>query len=128
MSLSIILGMVSLVASFCIKPAFGFILLGYMILNILYSITLKHLVIFDVMTIAAGFVLRVMAGAEIVEVYPSSWLIICTILLSLFLGFSKRRHELVLLTDKVNNHRAVLKHYTSYFLDQMIVQWLPLER
>lgn len=120
MSLSIILGMISLVTSFYIKSAFGLIVLGYMILNILYSMTLKYLVILDVMTIAAGFVLRVMAGAEIVEVYPSSWLIICAILLSLFLGFSKRRHELVLLTDKANNHRAVLKHYSSYFLDQMV--------
>jgi 4-hydroxybenzoate polyprenyltransferase len=119
-SLSIILGIVSLIASFYIKPAFGWIVLGYLILNLLYSITLKRVVILDVMTIAAGFVLRVMAGAEIVAVYPSSWLIICTILLSLFLAFSKRRHELVLLTDRANDHRAVLKHYSSYFLDQMI--------
>jgi 4-hydroxybenzoate polyprenyltransferase len=119
-SLSILLGIVSFIASFYLKPALGWIILGYLILNLLYSITLKRVVILDVMTIAAGFVLRVMAGAEIVAVYPSSWLIICTILLSLFLAFSKRRHELVLLTDRANNHRAVLKHYSSYFLDQMI--------
>ena len=120
-SLSIFLGLGSLLVSSYINFTFGLIVLGYMILNILYSIILKNIVILDVMTISAGFVLRVIAGAEIVEVYPSSWIIICTILLSLFLGFSKRRHELVLLTDKSNNHREVLKHYSSYFLDQMIV-------
>jgi 4-hydroxybenzoate polyprenyltransferase len=119
-SLSIILGTVSFIASLYLKPAFGWIVLGYLILNLLYSMTLKRVVILDVMTIAGGFVLRVMAGAEIVAVYPSSWLIICTILLSLLLAFSKRRHELVLLTDRANNHRPVLKHYSSYFLDQMI--------
>ena len=120
MGLSIILGITSVAASFYVKPSFGLIVLGYLLLNTLYSITLKHLVILDVMAIAAGFVLRVMAGAKLVEVYPSNWLIICTILLSLFLGFSKRRHELLLLPEKAQNHRKVLRHYSSYFLDQMI--------
>lgn len=72
------------------------------------------------MTIAAGFVLRVMAGAESVEIYSSNWFIICSILLSLFLGFGKRRHELLLLSKKANNHRAILKDYSDYFIDQMI--------
>jgi 4-hydroxybenzoate polyprenyltransferase len=120
MSLSIVLGLVSLGGSFYLTPSFGGMVLGYTILNLLYSLGLKQLVILDVMSIAAGFVLRVMAGAKIVEVYPSNWLIICTILLSLFLGFSKRRHELLLLPEKPDSHRKVLKHYSSYFLDQMI--------
>jgi 4-hydroxybenzoate polyprenyltransferase len=72
------------------------------------------------MVIAAGFVLRVLAGAVIVDIHPSNWLIICTILLSLFLGFSKRRHELVMLGDDSSLHRKVLEHYSPYFLDQMI--------
>jgi len=120
MSLSILLGIGSLGVSFYVKSAFGWIVLGYVILNIFYSITLKRIVILDVMTIAAGFVLRVMAGAEIIEICPSSWLIICTILLSLFIGFSKRRHELLLLSNEANNHRGVLNSYSSYFIDQMI--------
>jgi len=120
MCLSIFLGISSLTVSFYVKTIFGWIVLIYIIINILYSLTLKHIVILDVMTIASGFVLRVVAGAEIVEIYPSNWLIICTILLSLFIGFSKRRHELVLLSTNANNHRTVLKDYSSYFIDQMI--------
>ena len=120
MSLSIVLGLVSVGGSFYLAPSFGGMVLGYTILNLLYSIGLKQFVILDVMSIAAGFVLRVMAGAKLVEIYPSNWLILCTILLSLFLGFSKRRHELLLLPEKAENHRRVLKHYSSYFLDQMI--------
>ena len=120
MSLSIVLGIISVGGSFYLTPSFGMMVLGYMAINVLYSVALKQLVILDVMSIAAGFVLRVMGGAKLVQVYPSSWLIICTILLSLFLGFSKRRHELLLLPAKADDHRKVLKHYSSYFLDQMI--------
>ncbi len=114
------LGVVCLVFSFFLGAQFGFIVLSYMIISVFYSIILKHLVILDVMVIAAGFVLRVLGGAAIVNIYPSNWLIICTILLSLFLGFSKRRYELVLLGDAPGLHRKVLEHYSPYFLDQMI--------
>ena len=115
-----ILCVTSLFFSFQMKMIFGLIVFGYIILNILYSIAVKNIVILDVMSIAAGFVLRVMGGAEIIDVYPSNWLIVCTILLALFLGFSKRRHELVLLTGEASTHRKVLEHYSTYFLDQMI--------
>jgi 4-hydroxybenzoate polyprenyltransferase len=109
-----------LAGAWLLEPAFGGILLTYVLLNVLYSIYLKHVVILDVMTISAGFVLRVLAGAAIIEVPTSEWLIICTVLLSLFLGFSKRRHELTMLEATADNHRAVLQHYSPYFLDQMI--------
>jgi 4-hydroxybenzoate polyprenyltransferase len=99
---------------------FGIIVLAYFLLNIGYSLYLKSIVIIDVVTIAAGFVLRVLGGAVIISVTASQWLILCTILLALFIGFSKRRHELVLLKDAATNHRNVLKHYSPYFLDQMI--------
>lgn len=99
---------------------FGIIVLAYFLLNIGYSLYLKSIVIIDVVTIAAGFVLRVLGGAVIISVAASQWLILCTILLALFLGFSKRRHELVLLEDSATNHRKVLEHYSPYFLDQMI--------
>ncbi len=72
------------------------------------------------MSIALGFVLRVLAGTELAEVLASDWLIICTITLSLFLGFSKRRHEIALIGDDAKNHRQVLAHYSLPFLDQMI--------
>jgi 4-hydroxybenzoate polyprenyltransferase len=114
------LGVSCLVLSFFLSSWFGVIVLIYFIIGVLYSISLKHLVILDVMVIAAAFVLRVLAGAAIVNVEPSKWLIICTILLSLFLGFSKRRHELVMLGDDSVLHRKVLEHYSPYFLDQMI--------
>ncbi len=95
-------------------------LLGYVVLNIGYSLKLKHVVILDVMSIAAGFVLRAVAGGLAVSVPISSWLLICTTLLALFLGFGKRRHELVLLGNQADGHRNILTEYSPYFLDQMI--------
>ncbi len=92
----------------------------YMILNIAYSAFLKHVVIIDVMSIAAGFVLRAAAGGFAIEVPISPWLLVCTILLALFLGFGKRRHELALLNDEAINHRKALADYSTPFLDQMI--------
>jgi len=100
----------------------GFLLVGagYLVLNLAYSWRLKQVVIIDVMSLALGFVLRVLAGTLVIEVYTSPWLLLCTFLLSLFLGFGKRRHELVLLEDEAAEHRDVLVHYSPYFLDQMI--------
>jgi 4-hydroxybenzoate polyprenyltransferase len=77
-------------------------------------------VILDVMLVAFGFVLRAVAGAVVIEVEISSWLLICTILIALFLALSKRRHELEALTDESAGHRRVLGEYSPYFLDQMI--------
>ena len=110
----------SLFFAFYMNVLFGIIVLAYFLLNIGYSIYLKNIVIIDVVSIAAGFVLRVLGGAVIISVVASQWLILCTILLSLFLGFSKRRHELILLEDSATSHRKVLEHYSPYFLDQMI--------
>ena len=110
----------SLFFAFYMNILFGFIVLAYFLLNIGYSIYLKNIVIIDVVSIAAGFVLRVLGGAVIISVVASQWLILCTILLSLFLGLSKRRHELILLEDSATSHRRVLEHYSPYFLDQMI--------
>ncbi|MDO8142441.1 MAG: decaprenyl-phosphate phosphoribosyltransferase [Candidatus Brocadiales bacterium] len=110
----------SLFLAFYMNILFGVIVLAYFLLNIGYSIYLKNIVIIDVVSIAAGFVFRVLGGAVIISVIASHWLILCTILLSLFLGFSKRRHELLLLEDSAPSHRSVLEHYSPYFLDQMI--------
>lgn len=108
-------------AAFALNAAFGVISLVYLGLMVVYSFYLKNHVIVDVMTIAAGFVLRVAGGVALVNVERfSPWLYICMTLLALFLGFSKRRHELALLAENANNHRAILDQYSLQFLDEMI--------
>ncbi len=101
-------------------PVFLLTAAGYLVLNLLYTLQLKHLVILDVMAVALGFVLRVLAGTLVIAVATSPWLLACTFLLSLFLGFGKRRHELLLLQSEAAGHRAVLGQYSPYFLDQLI--------
>jgi 4-hydroxybenzoate polyprenyltransferase len=92
----------------------------YVALNLLYSSGLKRVVILDVMILSVGFVLRVAGGAAAIRVEVSSWLFLCTIFLALFLAFSKRRHELVLLREAASDQRHVLIQYSQTFLDQMI--------
>ncbi len=106
--------------AFLVNPALAGVSAAYAALLLLYSLALKHLVIIDVMTIAAGFVLRAIAGAVAVNVPISSWLLACTTLLALFLALSKRRHELILLGGGAEEHRPILDEYSPYLLDQMI--------
>ena len=115
-----ILAIVSLVLSYRLSPSFALTALVYFVLNLLYSLYLKHVVIIDVMCIALGFVLRAVAGAVVIGVAISAWLIVCTTLLALFLGFGKRRHELMVLDNQATDHRKSLSEYSQYFLDQMI--------
>src|SRR3982751_4900752 len=114
------LGALALAAAFWLRPAFGVIGSVYVALLAFYSGPLKHVVIIDVLTIAVGFVLRAAAGAVVIDVPISHWLLFLTILLALFLALSKRRHELVLLADGATSHRRILEEYTPYLLDQMI--------
>src|SRR5436305_555088 len=86
---------------------FALILIGYLLLNLLYTLWLKHMVILDVMSISLGFVLRVLAGAQATHVEVSRWLFLCTIFLALFLAFSKRRHEIPLLAAAAAGPRPV---------------------
>lgn len=97
-----------------------FTVLGYVTLTTCYSLFLKHIVILDVLALASGFVLRVIAGAEAIQVEFSPWLVLCTFLLALFLGFGKRRHELVLLENNAQTHRPILGEYSPHFLDMMM--------
>jgi 4-hydroxybenzoate polyprenyltransferase len=99
---------------------YGAILLAYLALSLLYSWRLKHMVILDVMVLSLGYVLRVEAGAAAIDVAVSSWLLLCTIFVALFLAFSKRRHELVLMAERASDQRRVLSQYSPAFLDQMI--------
>ncbi len=115
-----VLGTVSLAAAFWLRPAFGGLGAAYVGLLALYSGPLKHLVIIDVLTIAIGFVLRAAAGAVVIDVHISAWLLVMTMLLALFLALSKRRHELVLLAEGATSHRRILEEYSPYLLDQMI--------
>lgn len=100
--------------------------LTYLALNLVYSVWIKHVVILDVFAIAAFFVLRLLAGAAAVDVRPSVWLVLCGGLLALYLGFAKRRHEIVLLGDGSSDHRAVLSQYSTAFLDQLSVVLLAV--
>ena len=95
------------------------VLLGYMLLNLAYSLKLKHVVLLDVFCIATGFLLRVKAGGLAAHYHVSQWLMLCTLFLALFLGLCKRRAEIDLLGEERGNHRPSLRHYTLGFLDQM---------
>ncbi len=99
---------------------FRIFLLAYFILNIFYTFIFKHMVLLDIFSIALGFMLRVFAGASVINVEVSSWLILTTMFISLFLGIMKRRSELVLVTEvPVKNTRKVLASYSLNFIDQM---------
>lgn len=117
---AIILGLLSLGLGLYLDRGFGYVLAAYLALMVLYSVWLKRVVILDVLAIALGFVLRAVAGGVVVHVEVSSWLLVCTVLLALFLGLGKRRHELVLMEDSAGEHRQILKDYSPYLLDQMI--------
>ncbi|UCD78969.1 MAG: decaprenyl-phosphate phosphoribosyltransferase [Desulfobacterales bacterium] len=117
---AVALAVAGLIGALALHRVFFAILLSYLVINIAYTIKIKKMVILDIMCIASGFVLRVLAGTELAEVMPSDWLILCTIMLSLFLGFSKRRHELAVTGTEAAIHRKVLGEYSLSFLDQMI--------
>ena len=110
----------SLAAAFALARPFGLVALAYGALLVAYSFWLKYVVILDVLTVAVGFVLRAVAGAEAVDVDISGWLIICTILIALFLAVGKRRHEYLSLQGAAAGHRPILAEYSEGFLDQMI--------
>ena len=93
----------------------------YVLINVAYSLGLKHVVILDVFIIASGFMLRILAGTVGVGIPPSEWLLLCGLMMALFLGFAKRRAELYSLTDDGPTHRKVLGHYQAVLLDNMIV-------
>lgn len=96
------------------------IFVGYVALNLAYSFALKDIVIVDVFAIAAGFMLRILAGTLGIGIAPSHWLLLCGLLLTLFLGFAKRRAELNAMANAGGYHRRVLVEYSLTLLDQMI--------
>lgn len=117
---AVVIGLAAITAGFWINREFGIVSVTYLALLTLYSISLKHIVILDVLTIAGGFVLRALGGAVAIEVEFSHWLLLLMLLLALFLALSKRRAELVTLADDATGHRPSLAEYSPYLLDQMI--------
>jgi 4-hydroxybenzoate polyprenyltransferase len=115
-----LLGGAALGMAFWLGQMFGLVAVGYVVLLGLYTVSLKHVVILDVLTIAGGFVLRAAAGAVAIDVPFSHWLLLLTLLLALFLALSKRRAELVTLASSAKDHRPSLAEYSPYLLDQMI--------
>ena len=117
---AVVVALVGLGGSFALYWPFGIVGLAYFLLEIAYSFKLKHVVVLDVMTVAAGFALRAVAGTVLVHVTLSSWLFVCTILFALFISLAKRRHELLTLEAGGTGHRAVLENYSEQLLDQMM--------
>ncbi len=111
----------SLIASFTLDREFGWILLGYFVIQIAYTFYLKHIVLLDVSIIATGFVLRIAAGVAVISVQRfSPWLYVFGGFLALFMALGKRRHELVLLGQNASNHRAILNDYNLDLIDRML--------
>ena len=117
---AVILALLSLTAAFYLNFSFAMAALSYFVLMILYTFSLRDIVILDVFSIAAGFVLRAVAGVVLITVELSPWLIICTILLALFIALGKWRHELVTLSETAVEHRKILDEYNPQLLDQLI--------
>jgi 4-hydroxybenzoate polyprenyltransferase len=119
---SIVLAAGSLSTGFILAPLFGLILVIYLVIQIAYTLWLKHMVLLDVLAIASGFVLRVAAGVAVLEQVQrfSPWLYVCTALLALFLALGKRRHEILILGQGASNHRAILQEYNLDLIDRLM--------
>jgi len=114
------LGVSALAFALMLNGKLGVCIAAYILGNLFYSRLLKHVVILDVMSIGFFFLLRVISGAVVISVNVSEWLLICSAILALFLGFNKRRHEIITTGSAADQHRYVLGKYSVYFIDQMI--------
>lgn len=114
--------LILIIASFIyLKPVFTFVIVLYILTNLFYSLWIKSIVLLDVFFISFGFILRVLGGAAAINVQVSSWMVLTTIFISLFLAISKRRGELSqsVNQDNIEKQRSVLKHYSVEFADQL---------
>lgn len=118
--LSAILGITGISLAAFVSYKVLIIIIGYVVLNIAYSFKLKHVVILDVFCIAAGFMLRILAGTVGVGIPPSKWLLLCGLMITLFLGFAKRRAEIIALAHNKGEHRKVLLNYGPVVLDEIL--------
>jgi 4-hydroxybenzoate polyprenyltransferase len=117
----LVLLIICITTSFLLQISFGLLILGYILINLLYSTYLKHIPIIDVMVLASNFLLRVSAGVLLITVQRfSPWMYVCVTLLALFVGLGKRRAEMVLLAENANSHRKVLDGYTIPYVDHLL--------
>lgn len=116
----------TVVLSLLHSPVILAIILTYVVINIFYSLYIKHIVLLDVFSIAAGFLLRVFAGAYASTQPPSHWLLLMTLFIALFLGFGKRRSELATLENNGEDHRRVLTFYSLRTIDQLLTVLIGL--
>ncbi len=112
--------------AFWLSIPFGVITLVYVVQTTLYTLYLKQIPLLDVAIIALGFLLRAVSGAVLISAVISPWLVICTFFLALFLGFAKRRHELVALGDSAVQHRGTLSDYSTNLLEHLLTICLVL--
>ena len=112
---------IGLTSSFYLSQDFFIVFSAYVLLNICYSFVLKEINILEFLIVAINFVLRVLAGCFLINVEPSGWILVVTFFLALFLIITKRKSEIIQLGDQAASHRKALKHYTSDFLDKLIL-------
>jgi 4-hydroxybenzoate polyprenyltransferase len=119
---AVLLTTAGILLSLALSSNLTVIVLLYLLINLAYSFWLKHIVIIDVFCVASGFLLRILAGAAVINVTPSPWILICTLLLALFIVLGKRQHELLFFRDNRNEikHRPVLAGYSLRLVDQLI--------
>ncbi len=120
-----VLSVGALYLAYRLTPGFGYVASGYLMLNILYSLVLRRMVILDVMAIAIGFVLRAVGSVEVLlgaapATQLSPWLLVCTFFLALFLGLGKRRHEVIVLGASASGHRSTLSFYSPPLIDSLL--------
>ncbi|NCC52693.1 MAG: decaprenyl-phosphate phosphoribosyltransferase [Spartobacteria bacterium] len=120
LTLSVLLLIGGLGASLLLSARLAVVCLAYVILQVAYTLGLKRVALIDLFVIAAGFIFRALAGAVVLDVTISPWLLLCTMLLALFLGLCKRRHEKVVLSDLDAETRPSLENYNQGLLDQLI--------
>jgi len=126
LTFAVILAVLAVISAAFVRPAFAMVIGAYFGLNVTYSAYLKRVVIVEAFVIASFFLLRLIGGSIAVSVTPSVWLLLCGGLLALYLGFAKRRHELVVMGEGSAAHRSVLQDYSTPFLDQISVVLLSV--
>lgn len=119
--IAVLLLLIGAYSCFMVNVGVGVLVIIYVALHLVYNFWAKNVVILDVFFIAFGFLIRVWIGSWVIGVSPSMWLLMCVFVLSLFLGFNKRRAEITLLKDSAVAHRQALLEYNTYLLDQLAV-------
>lgn len=119
-ALMVVLFAGGVLGAIALSNSFALIIAVYLAINLAYSVRLKHAVVLDVICISSGFVIRAVAGALVLHVEVSPWLVLCTSMVALLAGFGKRRHEMAFLGENAATHRKSLVNYSIEFLDSMM--------